>query len=117
MNDAFSGPAPDDMSQAGVDVAVVDNKDYAAQFYEVERDIRAVVVWPNGTVAATVGTVTADGLAHACCGRVRLHAVEAVGMHWTMHAYHVSKRLELRVIDQLYVRASDNLELAGITYT
>jgi hypothetical protein len=60
MNDAFSGPAPDDMSPAGVDVTVVDNKDYAAQLYEVERDICAVVVWPNGTVAAMVGTVTAD---------------------------------------------------------
>jgi hypothetical protein len=92
---SWPGPTPDGMSPAGVDVAVVDNKDCAAQFHEVEKDILLVVVWANGTVAAMVGTVTADGLAHACCGHVRLHAVEAVGMHWTMHAYHVSKRLEL----------------------
>jgi hypothetical protein len=55
--------APEGVSPPGADVAVVDTKGYAAQFYEVEQGICAVVVRPDGIVAAMVRTT--DGLAHA----------------------------------------------------
>jgi hypothetical protein len=46
---------------AGVDVAAVDNKEYATQLYEVEKGIHTVAVWS----AAMTRTVIVDGLVHA----------------------------------------------------
>jgi hypothetical protein len=49
--------------QSRADVAVMDSKGYAAQFYEAKAGIRAAVVRPDGAVGAMVKT--SEGLANA----------------------------------------------------